>query len=272
MKTNSTHTAKVGHKLTTAEIKAAFTETYFPGMNPDLTAWGKECGKHLNKVVVMIPARKGSTRIKDKNIQDVCGKPLLAYTAEIATRLKGVDRVIMNTDSPQYGAIAEQYGVEVPFIRPTDLAGTTTSMSWAHYYAFLSFVAEEYPVKTIITLPPTNPFRNLAQIQALVDLTAECGFVQSCFHSQTEPNQTLCKEGSEWIQASYPTTPPTHLPIKTFGYFSGATVLNDLYRIADKYHFLTNPFELIDIDTQADLDLARFTIENELYDFGASIC
>ena len=67
------------------------------------------------KKIAVIPARSGSKGLKDKNIIDLCGKPLLAYSVEAALRTGLFDRVIVSTDSERYGEIAEQYGAEVMY-------------------------------------------------------------------------------------------------------------------------------------------------------------
>ena len=63
--------------------------------------------------IAIIPARSGSKGLKDKNIIDICGKPLIAYSIEAAVKSKIFSRIIVSTDSKLYGSIAEQYGAEV---------------------------------------------------------------------------------------------------------------------------------------------------------------
>lgn len=65
--------------------------------------------------VAIIPARSGSKGLKDKNILDVCGKPLIAYSIEAALKSGLFDRVIVSTDSKKYGEISEKYGAEVMY-------------------------------------------------------------------------------------------------------------------------------------------------------------
>lgn len=77
-------------------------------------------------IVAFIPARSGSKSIKDKNIKLLGGKPLLVWTIEKAFKA-GIGRVVVNTDSEEYGRIAEVAGAEI-MIRPKHLAKDTTSM------------------------------------------------------------------------------------------------------------------------------------------------
>ena len=63
--------------------------------------------------IAIIPARSGSQGLKNKNILDLCGKPVLAYSIEAALDSGCFERIIVSTDSQQYGAIAENFGAEV---------------------------------------------------------------------------------------------------------------------------------------------------------------
>ena len=67
--------------------------------------------------LAVIPARSGSKRIKDKNIYNFKGKPLLAWTVESAVKSGVFDKVMVSTDSEKYAQIAKEYGAWVPFLR-----------------------------------------------------------------------------------------------------------------------------------------------------------
>lgn len=73
--------------------------------------------------IALIPARGGSKRIPGKNIRDFLGKPLIAYSIEAAKEADCFARIIVSTDSPDIKNVAEEYGAEVPFLRPDDIAG-----------------------------------------------------------------------------------------------------------------------------------------------------
>jgi len=85
-------------------------------------------------IVALIPARAGSTRIKNKNINRLAGHPLLAYTIEAAKQSGVFSAVIVSTDSPVYANIARYYGAEVPFLRPSELAGSLSpDIEWVEH-------------------------------------------------------------------------------------------------------------------------------------------
>ncbi|WP_432738060.1 pseudaminic acid cytidylyltransferase [Maridesulfovibrio sp. FT414] len=73
--------------------------------------------------IAIIPARGGSKRIPGKNIKPFLGKPLIAYAIEAALESGFFDHVIVSTDSEEYAEVSRQYGAEVPFMRPAELAG-----------------------------------------------------------------------------------------------------------------------------------------------------
>ncbi len=80
----------------------------------------------MANVVAVIPARGGSKRIPRKNIKDFHGKPLIAYSIEVALNSKLFDKVIVSTDDEEIASIAKAYGADVPFIRPKELSDDFT--------------------------------------------------------------------------------------------------------------------------------------------------
>ncbi len=77
-------------------------------------------------ILVTICARGGSKGVKDKNIRPLMGKPLIAYSIEQAKRWARTTDIVVSTDSEAIAAVAKEYGAQVPFLRPAELAGDTT--------------------------------------------------------------------------------------------------------------------------------------------------
>jgi N-acylneuraminate cytidylyltransferase/CMP-N,N'-diacetyllegionaminic acid synthase len=73
-------------------------------------------------VIAIIPARGGSKGIPRKNLVDIGGKPLVAYSIEHALKSKLVNRVIVSTEDMEIAAVSREYGAEVPVMRPKELA------------------------------------------------------------------------------------------------------------------------------------------------------
>lgn len=76
--------------------------------------------------IAIIPARGGSQRIPRKNIKDFAGKPMLAHSIEVAQKSGVFDRIIVSTDDDEIAQVALEYGAEVPFLRPSELADAHT--------------------------------------------------------------------------------------------------------------------------------------------------
>ena len=74
------------------------------------------------KILAIIPARGGSKRLPRKNVLDLAGKPLIAWTIEAALRSKYIERVVVSTDNNEIADISKKYGADVPFMRPDYLA------------------------------------------------------------------------------------------------------------------------------------------------------
>jgi len=78
------------------------------------------------KIIALIPARGGSKSIPKKNIIDVGGYPLIAYSIAAAKLSNLIDRIIVSTDSKEISEISKKYGAEVPFLRPAEFATNTS--------------------------------------------------------------------------------------------------------------------------------------------------
>ena len=123
--------------------------------------------------IAIIPARSGSKGIKDKNIREVCGKPLLAHSIECALHSKQFDMVFVSTDSERYAEIATQYGANASFLRSAANA-RDTSNSWdAVREAILHFEEQGFYYDNIMLLQPTSPLRTVSDIRNSFELLYE---------------------------------------------------------------------------------------------------
>lgn len=120
-------------------------------------------------MIAFIPARGGSKGVPGKNIKDLCGKPLIAYTIEAALKAEGIDRVIVTTDDEDIARVAKEYGAEVPFMRPDYLASDTSSAIDVYLHA-TEWVMEETGEKIdkFMVLLPTVPLRNETHIDEAI--------------------------------------------------------------------------------------------------------
>lgn len=127
------------------------------------------------KVLGIIPARGGSKGVPRKNIRLLAGKPLLAYTAEAALKSQRLTRVILSTEDNEIAGIAKQCGIEVPFMRPAELAADTapTLPVVQHALTILRERGEEFDA--VCLLQPTNPLRRAEDIDNCIDLLERTG-------------------------------------------------------------------------------------------------
>ena len=83
--------------------------------------------------IAIIPARSGSTRIKNKNIKIFHGKPIIAWSIIAAKKSKIFSKIVVSTDSKKIANIAKKYGAEIFFLRPKSLASNNISMKRTKY-------------------------------------------------------------------------------------------------------------------------------------------
>ncbi len=124
----------------------------------------------------IIPARGGSKSVPHKNIRDLGGKPLLAYACDSALESEKLSRVILSTDNEKIAEVGRGYGVEVPFLRPAELAQDDTIITEVLQHVVLFLKEQEgYSVDVVVVLQPTSPFRRAEHIDVAVKLLDESG-------------------------------------------------------------------------------------------------
>jgi len=120
--------------------------------------------------IAIIPARGGSKGIPNKNIVEVVGKPLIAYTIETALQSKYLDRVVVSTDSEKIACISKDWGADVPFLRPSHLA-TDNAKTIDTIIHTLEQVEEKYDY--VMLLQPTQPLRRVKHIDEAIEQIVE---------------------------------------------------------------------------------------------------
>ncbi len=118
----------------------------------------------------IVPARSGSKRIPRKNVRLLCGRPLLAYTAEAALRANWLTTVILSTDDDAIANIGRACGLRVPFPRPAELATDGTPMLSVVQHALRAMEDLGEIFDAVCLLQPTNPLRRPQDIDACIEL------------------------------------------------------------------------------------------------------
>ena len=112
------------------------------------------------KNIAIIPARSGSKGIPDKNIKDINGKPLIAWTIEAAIKSNMFNCVMVSTDSDKYADIARNYGAEVPFLRSSENSSDTSSSWDVVREVLLKYEEMGFLFDTFTLLQPTSPLNS----------------------------------------------------------------------------------------------------------------
>jgi CMP-N,N'-diacetyllegionaminic acid synthase len=137
--------------------------------------------------VALVPARAGSERVPQKNVRELAGHPLLAYSIAAARESGLFDAIVLSTDSAEIAAVGERYGAEVPGLRPTGMASSTSpDIEWVRHAAgLLDAAGRGFEIFSI--LRPTSPFRGaetinrgMDQLLALADQADSLRAVQPC--------------------------------------------------------------------------------------------
>lgn len=121
------------------------------------------------EILALIPARGGSKGIPQKNIREFAGYPLLAYSIAAGLQAESVTRVVVSTDDPVIAQVAEEFGAEIPFLRPVELAQDDTldlpvfehALSWLRDH-------ESYDPEMVVQLRPTSPIRPIGLVDQAV--------------------------------------------------------------------------------------------------------
>ena len=122
-----------------------------------------------NSIIALIPARGGSKGIPGKNIMTVSGKPLIAYSILQAVESKYINRIIVSTDDEEIAKTAEEWGAEIPFVRPAEYAQDSSPDidTFRHALTWLKD-NEDYLPELIVHLRPTGPVRRVKIIDEAI--------------------------------------------------------------------------------------------------------
>lgn len=235
------------------------------------------------EVLAIVQARGGSKGLPRKNLRLLRGHPLVAYSIASGLASKGVTRVIMSTDDEEIAEVARQYGAEVPFMRPAELAADDTP-DFPLFEHAIDWLArqENYRPQMIVQLRPTTPLRPRGMIDEAIEILAQHPSVD-CVRGVTVPKQTpykMWRDGADGAILPLMDTEfaePYNMPRQKLPAAYWQTGHVDVIRtstITDK-HSLTGqhvrPIMIdgsycVDIDTLVDFDLAERAIEQKHLD------
>ncbi|MBB3063188.1 pseudaminic acid cytidylyltransferase [Microbulbifer rhizosphaerae] len=137
--------------------------------------------------LAVIPARGGSKRIPRKNIKSFCGKPMIAWSIEVALESDCFDQIIVSTDDAEIAEVAREYGATVPFIRPAELSDDHTGTIPVVRHAIEWFKSQGQSPEQVCCLYATAPFVRaediLRGLEALTDFDCDYAFPVTSYAS-----------------------------------------------------------------------------------------
>lgn len=234
------------------------------------------------KILGIIGARSGSKSIPHKNIKLLLGKPLFVWIAEAARQSRFKPRLIMSTDSPKYAKVANEYGVETPFLRPLELASDVAAdFDYLYHAATWLKNNENWQADIVLRLPPTSPLCTSSSIDACVNLLIndpEADSSRTITHAPKHPYKLWRAEGKylkPFLPEEYIGLKDAHnMPRQSFPQaFSHVdvialrwnTLVNKKSMAGEKilYHQIPKT-DAVDIDTETDFLLAELLLKRRL--------
>jgi len=227
-------------------------------------------------VLAIIPARGGSKGLPGKNIKELRGKPLIAWSIEQAQSCSDIDRIVVSTDDEEVAEIAKKYGAGVPFIRPAELASDTASTIDVIFHAITWLKEyENYRPEYILLLQPTSPLRSSEDINGAIqilknkDALAVVSVCETDHHpwwSSTLPGNSNMKD---FIRPDILNKRRQDLPV--FYQLNGAIYLADtdyLHKCngffgPETFAYKMTKSRTVDIDSDLDFKLAALLLEEK---------
>lgn len=223
-------------------------------------------------MIAIIPARGGSKGLPGKNIMEMCGKPLIAYTIEAALNAKSIDHVIISTDDIKIADVAKKYGAEVPFMRPSRLA-SDTAMAVDNYIYTIERLEKEWNMKidSFVVLQPTSPLRLSADIDGAVELfnarkaDSVVTYVKEAhpvfWHKKVDDNNKI-EDLFEGTIANRQELPITYYPNGAVYVFSTNLIRQRKYYSENSYAYIMPRERSVDIDFLEDFKYAEFLMQS----------
>lgn len=223
---------------------------------------------HNKKYLALIPARGGSKGIPEKNIYEIQGKPLIAYSIEAAKSCMYIDDVVVSTDSEKIADIARKYGATVPFLRPDYLAGDEAKTIDC-VLDTLERLEESYDV--LVLLQPTSPLRKEEDISHAIERFSEIGRDLVSI-SEVEDNPVLIRQtdGDELIPLLSVNSTVRRQDMIPYYKVNGAIYINEIAGLTKETSFNDNPAyyfmeksHSVDIDRYEDIALCEYYLSGQ---------
>jgi CMP-N,N'-diacetyllegionaminic acid synthase len=231
------------------------------------------------KYLALIPARGGSKRLPGKNLLPLGGKPLIAWTLEVAKKLGSNVDVLVSTDDEEIARVARCFGASAPWIRPAALSTDTSTSLEVALHALNLHEHLEGPIDGLILLQPTSPFRTLTSVLKGIELF-ECNgkaAIVAVADAATHPGWCFKIEQGQMIPYL-----PDALALRSQDLSPAVEVSGALYIIEPSAlrefetffppgtipMWVSDPVESLDIDTPLDWLYAEKIVDSGLVKYG----
>ena len=228
------------------------------------------------KVLGVIPARGGSKGLPRKNILHLAGKPLIAYTIEVALRSALLDRVMVSTDDDEIAKVAREYGAEVPFSRPPNLAQDDSLVFPVLIHA-VNWLCERqgFNPEYVMLLQPTSPLREVDDIDSAANIAikTEADSVVSvgAVHQHPYWMKRVVEDGRLTSYLSSDQFPYRRQELPSIYALNGAIYLvstkvllkQQTFYTDRTYAYIMPPERSLDVDSKWDLYLAELILEDK---------
>lgn len=204
--------------------------------------------------LAIIPARGGSKGLPGKNIKELCGKPLIAWSIKAGLGSQYIDEVMVTTDSQEIAGVARTFGASVPFLRPDELASDTATSFDVIKHA-INFYENELNKRFdyIVLLEPTSPLRDKDDIDQSIEqlLSSPQAFaIVGISKTESQNPAFLVKKNSNNILVGYENQNMKVLrrqDINDVYFFEGSVYISDTETLLSKktfYHEHTLGYEV----------------------------
>jgi len=224
-------------------------------------------------ILAIIPARGGSKGLPKKNIKILGNKPLIAWSIASALESKLISNVIVSSDNDEIIAISKQYGAEIPFKRPENLATDSATTKDVLLHAIEFYKTQNINFDFIVLLQPTSPFRKKGDIDLAIKKAIETNvdMVVSVKKTSSNPYYVLFEENDKgFLEKSKDANFTRRQDCPVVYEYNGSiyiikvnSLLNDNSMSFKKtIKFVMSKTHSVDIDNQLDFDFANFLIKS----------
>lgn len=227
--------------------------------------------KELTDTLFVIPARGGSKGLPKKNIKDLCGKPLIAYSIDVARNFVDDEHICVSTDSEEIKQVVENYGLKVPFLRPDYLATDTATSNDVLVHAINYYKEQRREYKKLVLLQPTSPLRTKEDVVGAMELYRnDIDMVVSVIKSHAPA--VLCNEDEEgFVQLVYNKNAAGRQQQQEMYEFNGAVYVMNTQALLEKgiagftrkVKYLMSKEHSVDIDDIYDFYQVETIIRNK---------